>query len=162
VNIFILDFNPVVAAEYLCDKHMKMILETAQILCMVSWRYGVGAPYRPVRNKNHRCVVWAGESLENYYWTLAHGLAAAAQYRKRYGKIHSSERVIKWCVDNGGKPTVKGFTPFALAMPDKYKCSDAVKAYRDFYIGEKTFAKWNFTKKPWWYKENENGIHNRV
>ena len=36
MNIFVLDYNPQVAAEYHCDKHVvKMILESAQILCAV-------------------------------------------------------------------------------------------------------------------------------
>jgi len=34
MNIFILDNNPKLAAQYHCDKHcVKMILESAQLLC---------------------------------------------------------------------------------------------------------------------------------
>jgi hypothetical protein len=40
-------------------------------------------------------------------------------------------------------------------MPDKYKNpANAIKAYRDFYIGEKArFAKWTLPAQPpdWWY-----------
>jgi hypothetical protein len=40
-------------------------------------------------------------------------------------------------------------TPFALAMPDKYKSPDAVQSYRDFYLGEKMrFAKWAHSTPP--------------
>ena len=34
MNIFVIDKDPVVAAQNLCDKHVvKMILESAQMLC---------------------------------------------------------------------------------------------------------------------------------
>lgn len=44
MNIFILDENPQKCAEYHCDKHVvKMILETAQILCTVRHKlWGLG------------------------------------------------------------------------------------------------------------------------
>ena len=40
-------------------------------------------------------------------------------------------------------------------MPDKYKNKDVVKAYRDYYMHEKTeFATWKHpSKKPSWFKE---------
>ena len=38
MNIFILDKNPKIAAEYHCDKHVvKMILESAQMLSTTHW-----------------------------------------------------------------------------------------------------------------------------
>lgn len=38
-------------------------------------------------------------------------------------------------------------------MPDQYKVpDDAVKAYRDYYIGEKAgFAKWAYSSTPDWF-----------
>jgi len=44
-------------------------------------------------------------------------------------------------------------TPFVQAMPEQYKDSDPVKAYRAYYIGDKVaFAKWNNKRNPpkWW------------
>ena len=39
MNIFILDRDPVLAAQYQCDKHVvKMVLETAQIHVYHCWR----------------------------------------------------------------------------------------------------------------------------
>lgn len=36
MNIFVLDQDPVKAAEYLCDRHIiKMLLESTQLLCTV-------------------------------------------------------------------------------------------------------------------------------
>ena len=40
MNIFVLDEDPVKAAEYHCNKHVvKMILESAQMLSTVHWSY---------------------------------------------------------------------------------------------------------------------------
>ena len=45
-------------------------------------------------------------------------------------------------------------TPFAQAMPDEYKNTDAVEAYRAYYLGEKTgFAEWKNDNVPSWYSE---------
>ena len=41
MNIFVLDRNPTIAAQMACDKHVvKMILETAQMLCTVARNNG--------------------------------------------------------------------------------------------------------------------------
>lgn len=40
MNIFVLDEDPVKAAEYHCNKHVcKMIIESAQMLCTTHWLY---------------------------------------------------------------------------------------------------------------------------
>jgi len=41
--------------------------------------------------------------------------------------------------------------PFAQAMPDQYRQSDTVAAYRAFYRGEKArFATWKGNTPAWW------------
>jgi hypothetical protein len=48
-------------------------------------------------------------------------------------------------------------------MPDKYKNSDAVQAYRDYYIHEKSrFDKWKFTEPPEWYTQGVNNVQMQV
>jgi len=43
-------------------------------------------------------------------------------------------------------------TKFAQAMPEVYKNTDAVKAYRAYYVGDKRrFAKWSNGKTPKWF-----------
>jgi hypothetical protein len=43
-------------------------------------------------------------------------------------------------------------TDFAQAMPEQYKNSDAVTAYRAYYLGEKArFAKWKLGNIPEWF-----------
>ena len=57
MNIFVLDRDPVVAASYLCNAHtVKMILESAQLLCTTSWQFNVPAPYKQT-HKNHPAAI---------------------------------------------------------------------------------------------------------
>tara|TARA_B100001250_G_scaffold359928_1_gene337092 strand:+ start:332 stop:796 length:465 start_codon:yes stop_codon:yes gene_type:complete len=154
MNIFILDQNPKIAATMLCDKHVvKMIVETAQILCTVSHGLGyVEAPYRAT-HKNHPCTLWVAKSRENWNWLLEHGLEMCAEYTKRYGKIHKSQAVIEWCAKIPNPPKWDKLTPFAQAMPVQYKDSNPVVAYRNYYKGEKSsFAKWKTQSPSWWPK----------
>ena len=98
MNIFVVDEDPVVAAQQLCDKHVvKMILESAQMLCTVALEHGYeDAPYKKAHPK-HPCTLWAGKSAENWQWLITHGLAMAEEYTRRYGRQHKSEAVIRWC-----------------------------------------------------------------
>jgi hypothetical protein len=152
MNIFILDRDPKVAATMLCDKHVvKMIVETAQMLCTAASKLGHEVPYRPTHAK-HPCTIWVGESRSNWDWLIEHGLAMCEEYTRRYNRIHKTQAVIEWCKSSDVFPlTDSGLTPFRLAMPEQYKCSDPVKSYRDYYIGEKSkFAKWKTSPPKWW------------
>ena len=54
MNIFVVDEDPEIAARQLCDKHVvKMILESAQMLCTVALEHGYeGAPYKKAHPKH--------------------------------------------------------------------------------------------------------------
>ncbi len=152
MNIFVLDKNPQNAAIMMCDKHVvKMIVETAQMLCTVARDNGHDAPYRST-HKNHPCTLWAAESASNWRWLVDHGLALCREYTARYGKIHKTQQVMEWARDNRVGPSKdKGLTPFRLAMPPEYKQADPVQSYRNYYMGEKArFAKWKLGAPTWW------------
>lgn len=148
MNIFVLDENPVLAAQYHCDKHVvKMVLETAQILSTVS---GLG-PYKPTHHK-HPCVLWAGTSQQNFNWLVELGLALGAEYTYRYDKVHKSEAVIRICSEYDELPDT-GLTVFKQCMPlhlIQYK--DPVGGYRNYYMKAKRhFCTWKRRSKPdWW------------
>ena len=152
MNIFVLDLDPVIAAQSLVDRHVvKMCLETAQLLCSVY--VPNSAPYK-VTHYNHPCNIWARKSLSNYNWLIAHGLAIADEYTFRYNKDHASKKVIEWCDKHKGYLNDIGLTDFAQAVPEKYKCSDPVKAYRDYYCeGKKHLLKYTKREKPTWFVE---------
>jgi hypothetical protein len=156
MNIFVLDTDPVKAAKAHCDKHVvKMILETAQILCSA---YPEGtAPYKRT-HFNHPCCKWARASKSNYIWLLRLGWALHREYQYRYGegKKHKSLDVISWCYDNINKiqfPQIKK-TPFVQAMPDEYKRIDPVAAYKTYYMQDKKdILQYTKRKTPKWVSD---------
>ena len=152
MNIFFLDKDPVKAAQAMCDKHIvKMVLETAQILCTVSWQYNIPAPYK-VSHKNHPMTLWTGETLPNWEWVLQHGFALAKEYTCRYDKEHKSQAILEWCKSHGGRPQKGIFTVPPLCMPKEYKTNNYVESYRNYYIGDKIkFAKWKLGNVPLWF-----------
>jgi hypothetical protein len=156
MNIFVLDTDPKTCAVYHNDKHVvKMILETAQLLCGVHWMTEGGQydiPYK-LSHKNHPSAIWARECVENYIWLCDLGLELCNEYTYRYGKRHKSQDIIEWCLLNVPNIPEKGdVTPFALAMPDECKVGDAVASYRAYYMAEKRgFAVWKNRETPEWF-----------
>jgi hypothetical protein len=158
MNIFFLDWDVEKNAQYHCDKHVvKMILETAQLLCGVHHMTAhdtahdtVQVPYK-LSHKNHPCSIWARESLTNYLYLGELGLELSREYTHRYGKKHKSQEVIEWCLMN--KPHIQdiGFTTPPKAMPDEYKTEDVIESYRKYYLGaKKTFLNWKERQVPEW------------
>ena len=154
MNVFILDQSPTLAAQMQCDRHVvKMVLETAQLLC-AAFPDDVDVPYKRT-HYNHPCAKWVRESRGNFLWLTWHGLALADEYTHRYGKTHKSRETIIWCLDRLHllKLPDAGLTPFAQAMPDEYKRPDPVEAYRAYYRGGKAgIATWTKSRLPpeWW------------
>ncbi len=153
MNIFVLDLDIETCAQYHADQHViKMILESAQMLCTVLHQQGIPAPYRPT-HAHHPCTLWAGASLRNWIWLRTLTLELNKEYRYRYERTrdHKSAVVVK----SLPQPplTDHGLTEFAQVMPDQYRVpGDAVQAYRNFYIGEKSsFATWTKRTRPAWF-----------
>ena len=158
MNIFFLDENPKLSAQYHVDKHVvKMILETAQLLCGVHHMTDHNTDQVPYKlsHKNHPCAIWARESLSNYLYLCELGLELGKEYTYRYGKRHKSQDIIEWCIVN--HPPLKelgDITPFRLAMPEECKIGNAVESYREYYIKEKKyFSKWKNRKIPHFMEE---------
>lgn len=152
MNIFYLDKNVNKCAQYHNDKHVvKMILETAQLLCGSHWATGGTAPYK-LSHKNHPCSIWVREDLNNYYWLCDLGMELCEEYTYRYGKRHKSQDIINWCCENKPNiPDVK-FTEPPLAMPEPYKEKCHVQSYRNYYMGDKrTFSNWKYRDVPSWF-----------
>ena len=172
MNIFILHYNPKICAQLHCDKHVvKMILETAQLLYTCLWVMGLeygcmdnvinDAPltqkgtkgYRAT-HKKHPCALWLCESVGNYEWLCTMGKELCREYTYRYGKIHSTEVHIDWLTTHCPNITEIKMTKFKQAMPDIYKNNDPITAYKSYYNGEKSFAKWTKRPIPKWFKLN--------
>ena len=139
MNIFYLDKDPVKAAELQYNKHVvKMILESAQMLCTAHRFYGNdNVPYKTA-HLNHPSTIWVRESDEHYDWLYNHMLALGREYTKRYNKEHLS---ITKCTQPLfcsplGIPYKKLVQP-PQCMPDEYKDKCSIQAYWNYYIGEK-------------------------
>jgi hypothetical protein len=157
MNIFFLDFDTKKCAQYHCDKHVvKMILETAQLLCGTHWIIGNEAPYK-LSHKNHPCSIWVRESLSNYLYLCDLGLELCKEYTYRYGKRHKSQDVIEWCLIN--KPNIHDvdFTSPPLAMGDEFKIgNDVIESYRNYYReGKKLIVSWKNRVIPSWFQPDE-------
>ena len=155
MNIFYVESSPQGAAMALCDKHVnKMTTETAQMLSTAVHRH-LSRPnssvlphiYRPAYH-HHPSTRWVGENLAQYVWAYAllKALCDEFEYRGfKKGQPHAARALLHYLgsfeviaqIPNGT------FDAPPLCMPDQYKQTDAMQAYRDYYRGEKMgFAKW--------------------
>ena len=179
MNIFVLSDLPQEAAEHHCNKHVvKMILESAQMLCTAHWlshlqlRNKRISDFKRVRDAqawlrqvvptadqppwsmthiNHPCSVWTRESTANYEWHAQLGQALCDEYTRRYGKVHKSTGVHLWLSQN--VPTLPSSvkTDHPQCVPDDCKAApnDPVTAYRQYYNRYKNrFAVWEPRSKP--------------
>ena len=150
MNIFHLDKDPKICAEYHCDRHVvKMILETAQMLS-TAYKKHCGDDillYKSAYPK-HPMTLWVGQSPDNFAWTMIHGLELCKEYTFRYNKTHATEKIINDLYDVCKGDYMKKTEP-PQCMPDKYKSKDYIQAYRNYYLGDKKrFAKYTNRKPP--------------
>lgn len=142
MNIFYLHQDPEQCVRPMYNKHVvKMILETAQLLCTAHHMHdnGDNVPYK-MTHKNHPSTVWARENTANYNWLYCHFIALCDEYTKRYNKVHLTFTKCADALFNAPKGMTKSdsITPMPQCMPDEFKVEgDSVKAYRNYYLGEK-------------------------
>lgn len=168
MNIFVLDKNPAIAAEYHCDKHVvKMILESVQMLSTAHWvklldlnkksiadfkkmkdmkeylynnsNKKLQPPYK-LTHIHHPCTIWTHKTLQNYNWHVDLFEALCSEYTKRYNKVHKSSVYLDW-FRNNIPYNIKNdkLTDFEICMKDEYKISnDPVICYKYYYIIDKS------------------------
>ena len=156
MNIFFLDIDPEIAARFHGDKHVvKMILECAQLLYSAHWVLNpceVPSFAYKKTHVNHPCAVWTRESIENYEGLCELAIELCSEFTFRYGKIHKTQQHIKWLIDHPpfDIPSIP-MTEIRLAMPDEYKHTDPIEAYRVFYreskVKERNIV--SYTKRDW-------------
>lgn len=156
MNIFVLDQDPKLCAEYHCDEHVvKMILEHAQMMSTaIRVKNQIETEYKQA-HLNHPATKWVRESSDNYEWLLEMTHHLHAEWQKRYkhskSKHHKSYDVILR-LPKINAPSI-GLTKRPQCMPDQYKRIDPVEAYRLFYIHDKPFATWRLGAPEWYMKE---------
>lgn len=181
MNLFILDKNPVKAAQLQCNKHVvKMIVESAQMLSTAHRMLDGKLEKRPSKSgkrmskywvlpderentfykavhMHHPCTVWTMQSNNNYNWHYVHFTALCDEYRYRYGKIHSTDKLLRDSLRNLPTNIPVGYlTPQPLAMKSNPECifpDDIVKSYRAFYQTKQHRFNMEWTKRdvPEWF-----------
>lgn len=151
MNIFVLDNDPLKAAQYHADKHVvKMILESAQILSTIHHTYQsqILSEVYKATHQNHPWVKWAGKAKDNYIWLYTLYSALCSEYTYRYCKIHASSKLLTALSRPPATVPDISLTAHAQAMPLQYRSLDAVAAYRSYYKHEKKhllkYTKQNF------------------
>lgn len=179
INIFFLDEDPVLAAQYQVDKHVvKMIVETAQLLS-TAHRVLDGLEVQltvekdgKLRKKkvwvidderngilynathiNHPSAVWVRESVENYNWLVDHLFALSDEYTYRYGKKHATIQKLGYEIQSPPFNLKEwDWTQPPCAMAEEYIISDNyIENYRNYYAkGKSKFHKWKNRPQPEW------------
>ena len=164
MNIFILDEDPVIAAQMQCNKHVvKMPTESLQMLSTIADHLGCeNVPFKPVM-LNHPCTIWARESKQNFSFLLTHTAALCAEYTVRYGKTHKVQKLLLshndiWDSTYKDLPDI-GLTPFAVAISEDMNCRkiegfndmSIVEKYRNYYLEDKWhIGEWKTNPPSWW------------
>ena len=175
MNRFILDKDPLIAAEYHCDKHVvKMILEECQMLCTAhrildgvevegmsksgrKAKRWVIDDYRndklyQATHMNHPCTQWSMFTTNNYTWSVSLLRCLLDEYKFRYKKDHKCEELYPFLQRLPHNIRSGPLTPFPQAMPDECKRDNPVDGYRNYYITHKAgFAKWTSRDVPEWF-----------
>lgn len=174
MNIFFLDNDPKLAAQYHNDKHVvKMVIETAQLLS-TAHRFNDGEMYiddssgRKIKrwklndsrddvvykatHLNHPSNIWARATVGNYKWLYELFVNLCDEYTYRYGKKHLTDIKLREVLSSPpSNISSDSIEDIPQAMPDYCKMKNAVDAYRKYYLEEKA-SLLNYTKRnfPEW------------
>lgn len=179
MNVFFLDRDPQLCAEYHCDKHVvKMIIEYAQLMS-TAHRLLDGTEYidnssgRKIKrwllndqrenivykasHVNHPSAIWTRSNRATYSWLYSLWVSCLNEYTYRYDKQHACEKLRFALANTPTNMKDSNWYEPPQAMPDECKVKgDSLSAYRQYYIMKKnTFARWTNREIPRWYS---NGI----
>lgn len=172
MNIFILDENPKIAAQYNCNAHtVSQVKEISQMLvhCFSDeqLKYAPLTKSGTVRKKthaNHPCSKFIRQNKENLFWALNHGyyLDEERLFRSGYTKNpHWDIQFLKWVEKNINDSLVPDgtLTEFVIAIAEDKNCRklpnfnqlSTVDKYRQYYIHDKPFATFGRRGEPEWF-----------
>ncbi len=150
MNTFILSYDAEEAARYHCNKHVvKMILESAQMLCTAHWLHLLKSkekelsnfkrikdaqswlyentdkelqpPYKMTHTR-HPCTLWTSNNVANYSWQLRLLENLLLEFKRRYGKIHKTQDHLKWLKKNLPIDISEGYIDdFPVCMKENFK-----------------------------------------
>lgn len=156
MNIFVLDEDPMLAAQMHVDRHVvKMTQESADMLTCALKTHGVdyGTNIDPARwrHRNHPCTKWAMETRANFRWLHCLALCLCREYEYRYGRPGKEQHAYYEIIRAMPEPDIAylDLTPHARACGphwNEYYGSD-VETYRLYYQFEKSHLH-RYTRRP--------------
>ena len=172
MNIFVVDIDPFIAAESLCDAHViKMILESCQLLSTHDRLNGLTGDRYKSTHINHPCRKSLSNNY-NYIWLQYHLYGLCKEYTYRFGKVHKSQSLLdKYWIRKDANDLYTGKLDFVenyseLLDSTRFACCakehknyiqndicDVVKFYRNYYKLKKEKLKhWKYTNReePRW------------
>lgn len=163
MNVFFLDRDPVRAARWLCDRHIrKMGLEAVQMLARAyrseraTWPPPLrldGQPYRGGYAR-HPATLWACASLDHWRWLAAHAAAIFDEHERRFGRKPAPARALAYMLERPPLWLPSGWRDPPQCMPEEFKQACAVSAYRAFYRrGKAHLHAWTKAEPPAWLAE---------
>jgi len=158
MNLFILDSNPIKAAQLYQDLHVnKIVCEGSQMLATAYPLSRLAEPDCPRTQRGtprvhsylkHPMTMWVNENMSNFNWTLTHIKALSDEFTYRFGEKHFTLSFIEWCFNN--KPILKE-SPLTIqpqcfsTYPDCIVPNNPVAGYHNYY--NKAKAVFNFGKR---------------
>ena len=153
MNIFYLDADAKLSAQYHCDKHVvKMIVESAQMLSTAhrmldgfethEMRTTKTGKIRRVKvfkmidadmdsalyaatHANHPSNLWTRHTRQNYKWHYELFCALCDEYTFRYGKVHATDTKLRTILGQFPLKLQDGpLTAIPLAMKSQPQCID--------------------------------------
>ena len=172
MNIFVLDNDPVKAAQYMdCVRVPKMCVESAQMMASALLSHDAmpdsmpltksGTHYRGAY-KHHPSTRWAGECVENFRWLARHALQQCISYTETFGKVHACEQPIREMSSHyaiANMPSNGDLTDIPLAMNEEttrhVPLAQAVQEYRDYYYRKTNVMaiEWPDNQIPTWWED---------
>lgn len=161
MNIFFTDYNPIVAANSLCDQHVnKMSLESSQLISTWLWvkyRYSDAVTMTPT-HQGHPCQKWLLESDDNVNWLIVHLEGLIAEKIRRSGRRTPGMIRYEGIISIGRNFVKSGtldITDPALAVAEEFKSlGDPINCYRQYYSSKQlTFKRpmiYTNTTVPQW------------
>lgn len=169
MNLFILDLNPIIAAQYYQDLHVnKIIIEGSQLLAAAYSLERLAALDCPRTQKgtprvhghyNHPMSKWVRSNMSNFEWTLSHIEALYEERVFRFSKPHFTIDFITWVKNNlpelSQEPLTEHPQCFAVSFPECIVPGNPVAGYHNYYNKAKKQFKFgnkivqaSWTKRP--------------
>lgn len=157
MNIFATSECAIESAKALDDKRVvKMVLESAQMLCTAINELGGSAPYKST-HKNHPSNVWVRKSRANFFWLHRHFIALCNEYTARYNKTHKCSQYIGMLESLSVYIPDGELTPFANCAANAEK-GISYKHVEDVCLAYKLYLadRWETdARTPTWYGERK-------